>query len=99
VFPPQSVAERWLSGRQALSQGLLARGAAPLQHDRVMLLGDGGAGKTTLAMALRLHADPVGYPGLMRASLREKLAGWSIDRMKGWLHELDPREPMLPGSS
>ncbi|MGV2389098.1 MAG UNVERIFIED_CONTAM: hypothetical protein LVR29_14965 [Microcystis novacekii LVE1205-3] len=91
VFPPQSVAD---AGFHAVKQFFLdcERGTSSLQHDRVMLLGDGGAGKTTLSMALRLHADPAQFLERMRLDLLEKLRRWSAADMQRWLAELDPRD-------
>ena len=92
IFPPQPVAEQGFVAIKAFFQAC-SKGISALQHDRLMLLGDGGAGKTTLAMALRLRDDYEHYIPQLRARLRHKLLElWDANDMRRWLLELDPRE-------
>ena len=51
------------------------------------LLGRNGVGKTTLSMALRLHADPAQFLERMRLDLLEKLRRWSAVDMQRWLND------------
>mgnify|MGYP003341301005 CR=1 FL=1 len=90
--PPQSVAiQGWSAVRQFLAD--LEKGSQCVSRNRIMLVGDGGSGKTTLKYALMLHSSMADQQSL-RQQVNDHISQlWTTSApVKQWVREIGGSE-------
>eukprot|EP00035_Acanthoeca_spectabilis_P002405 m.87402 g.87402 ORF g.87402 m.87402 type:complete len:1814 (+) comp11554_c0_seq1:414-5855(+) len=89
-WPPPSVTQPWPQSRDAIYRFLesAAASSSPLVRSRIMLLGNGGSGKTTLKTALLLSRSEGGGDSLagLRQSILERIrCKWKEADVRSWV--------------
>eukprot|EP00035_Acanthoeca_spectabilis_P035559 m.35303 g.35303 ORF g.35303 m.35303 type:complete len:1697 (+) comp7429_c0_seq1:1540-6630(+) len=89
IWPPQSVVDGSVQSVIAFLKNVKLNGA-PLTRSRVMFVGDGGCGKTTLKTALLMHGPNQTLQTIqkLRTSVRGVVERWVEDDMKEWVDEI-----------